>query len=117
VWVDEHPNLYRFLALNAYAIKSPQGRPADAKTAFAAEITEITSTYMRALGMDTEPAERMIVGVVGLVDATASWWIEQRHPDRATVAAELSDEVWVIVERSARRLGVTLDPDAQLPNG
>jgi hypothetical protein len=33
------------------------------------------------------------------------------------VAAELSDEVWVIVERSARRLGVTLDPDAQLPNG
>jgi AcrR family transcriptional regulator len=114
-WVDEHPNLYRFLALNAYAIKSPQGRPADAKAAFAAEITDITSQYMQALGMSTEPAERMIVGVVGLVDATASWWIDRREPDRATVAADLKEEVWLIIERAARRLGVTLDPNAALP--
>jgi AcrR family transcriptional regulator len=116
-WVDEHPNLYRFLALNAYAIKSPEGRPADAKAAFAAEITDITAHYMRALGMPTEPAERMIVGVVGLVDATASWWIDRREPDRATVAADLKDQVWLIIERRARQLGVTLDPDAPLPRG
>lgn len=114
-WVDEHPNLYRFLALNAYAIKSPEGRPADAKAAFAAEITDITSQYMAALGMPTEPAERMIVGVVGLVDATASWWIDRREPDRAAVSADLKDEVWLIIERAARRLGVTLDPYAPLP--
>jgi AcrR family transcriptional regulator len=114
-WVDEHPNLYRFLALNAYTIKSSGGRPADAKAAFAAEITDITSQYMQALGMPTEPAERMIVGVVGLVDATASWWIDRREPDRATVSADLKDEVWLIIERAARRLGVTLDPDAPLP--
>jgi AcrR family transcriptional regulator len=114
-WVDEHPNLYRFLALNAYAIKSHEGRPADAKAAFAAEITDITAGYMRALSMDTEPAERMIVGVVGLVDATASWWIDRRQPGRDTVAAELTDQVWLIIERAGARLGVTLDPNAALP--
>jgi AcrR family transcriptional regulator len=115
-WVDEHPNLYRFLARNAYAIKTPHGgRPADAKAAFAAELTEITARYMEALDQPTEPAERMIVGVVGLVDATASWWIERREPDRATVATDLKDQVWLIMEQAARRFGVTLDPNASLP--
>jgi len=114
-WVAEHPNLYRFVARNAYAMTTPHGRPADAKAAFAAEITALTARYMAALGLSTEPAERMIVGVVGLVDATASWWIDRRVPDRATVAAELTEEVWLIMERAGRQLGVTLDPDAPLP--
>ena len=57
----------------------------------------------------------MIVGVVGLVDATAGWWVERGEPDLATVAADLTDEVWLIIERAARRLGATLDPDAPLP--
>ena len=114
-WVDEHPNLYRFLAQNAYAIKTPQGGPADAKAAFAAEITAITAQYMDALGIDTEPVERMIVGVVGLVDATASWWIGRRQPARATVAAELTAEVWLIIDHAGRQLGATLDPNTALP--
>ena len=114
-WVDEHPNLYRFLAQNAYAIRTPQGGAADAKAAFAAEITAITAQYLNALGLDTEPAERMIVGVVGLVDATASWWIGRRQPTRAAVAAELTDEVWLIIDRAAKQLGATLDPNASLP--
>jgi AcrR family transcriptional regulator len=114
-WVDEHPNLYRFLARNAFAMTTPHGRPADAKAAFAAEITALTAAYMEALGMSSEPAERMIVGVVGLVDATANWWIEHREPDRATVAAELSAEVLLIIGRAAGRLGVSLDPEAPLP--
>ena len=114
-WVAEHPNLYRFVARNAYAMTTPQGRPADAKAAFAAEITALTSKYLAALGLSTEPAERMIVGVVGLVDATASGWIDRRVPDRATVAAELTEEVWLIIQRAGRQLGVELDPDAPLP--
>ena len=114
-WVAAHPNLYRFLARNAFAMTTQQGRPADAKAAFAAEITALTAKYMAALGLSTEPAERMIVGVVGLVDATAGWWIERREPDLETVAAELTDEVWLIIERAGRQLGATLDPDAPLP--
>ena len=33
----------------------------------------------------------MIVGVVGLVDATAAWWLDRRDPDRGAIAAELTD--------------------------
>jgi len=114
-WVAAHPNLYRFVARHAYAMTTHHGRPADAKAAFAAEITALTAKYMAALGLPTDPAERMIVGVVGLVDATAGWWVERRQPDLATVAAELTEDVWLIIERAARQLGATLDPDAPLP--
>jgi AcrR family transcriptional regulator len=115
-WVAEHPNLYRFLAQNAFAIVAPgHGAPRDAKAAFAAEITAITSQYMDALGIDSAPAERMIVGVVGLVDATASWWIGRQEPARDVVAADLADQVWLIIDRAARQLGAALDPDAPLP--
>ncbi len=82
---------------------------------FAAELTALISRYMVALGIDTEPAERMIVGVVGLVDATAAWWVG--HPDlpRAAIAAELTEEVWLLIDRTARRLGLALDPHQPLP--
>ncbi len=115
-WVEEHPNLYRFLAQHAYAMRADStGTARDAKAVFAEELTSLVGRYMTALGLDPEPAERLIVGVVGLVDATAAWWLEHRALPRATVAAELSDQVWLLIDRSNRALGLALDPDAPLP--
>ncbi len=115
-WVEAHPNLYRFLAQNAYVVGAT-GEPAsdDAKAAFAAELTTLIKRYMTALGADTEPAERIIVGVVGLVDATGVWWLERGEPSRAALTAELTDRVWLIIGHSLRELGITLDPDQPLP--
>lgn len=115
-WVEAHPNLYRFLAQHSYRVRTDAlGSAGDAKAAFAAELTALITRYLIALGIDTEPAERVIVGVVGLVDATAAWWLG--HPDlpRATIAAELTDEVWLLIQRISRRLGVELDPNRPLP--
>lgn len=115
-WVEAHPNLYRFLAQNAYAVRiSVPGGAGDAKAVFAAELTALISRYMVALGIDTEPAERLIVGVVGLVDATAAWWLGNSTVPRATVAAELTDQVWLLIDRTSRQLGLALDPDQPLP--
>jgi AcrR family transcriptional regulator len=115
-WVEEHPNLYRFLAQHSYRVRTEAGDGAgDAKAVFAAELTALLSGYMSAFGVDSAPAERVVVGVVGLVDATAAWWLG--HPDlpRATIAAELADQVWLLIDRTNRQLGLALDPDQPLP--
>jgi AcrR family transcriptional regulator len=115
-WIETHPNLYRFLAQHAYAVRQSGAHVTeDAKAAFAAELTVLIRRYLTLFGVDTAPAERIIVGLVGLVDATAAWWVDARHPERHDLAAELTDRVWLIIDRSARELGLTLDPDVALP--
>lgn len=115
-WVEAHPNLYRFLAQHAYAVGATGEKASDdAKAAFAAELTTLIKRYMTALGADTEPAERIIVGVVGLVDATGVWWLEHGEPSRTALTAELTDRVWLIIDHSLREVGLSLDPDQPLP--
>ena len=114
-WIEAHPNLYRFLAQHAYAIAATGSAADDAKAAFAAELTALLQGYMQLFGVDTAPAERVIVGVVGLVDTTAAWWLEHRDISREDLTAELTAEVWLIIDRTAAKLGLDLDPNAELP--
>lgn len=114
-WIEAHPNLYRFLAGHAYAVRTP-GSPEgdDAKAAFATELTALLEGYLATVGASTEPAERLMVGVVGLVDATGAWWLEKKAPPRAVLAAELTEQVWLIVDRTARELGLDLTAEIEL---
>ena len=115
-WVEEHPNLYRFLAQHSFRVRTDSlGTAGDAKSVFAAELTALISAYMVALGLDTEPAERLMVGVVGLVDATAAWWLDRSELSRAAVTAELTEQVWLLLDRTTRQLGLELDPNQPLP--
>ena len=115
-WIEAHPHLYRFLAQHAYAV-ALTGEPAvdDAKAVFATELTALLQRYLGMFGVDTRPAERLIVGVVGMVDATATWWLEHRDVPRAELTDALTDQVWLIIDHTVRGLGVELDPDAALP--
>jgi AcrR family transcriptional regulator len=115
-WVEDHPNLYRFLAQHSYRVRTDAvGSAGDAKAMLATELTALISRYMTALGLDTEPAERVIAGVVGLVDATAAWWLDRSELPRAAVTEELTAEVWLLLDRTTRQLGLELDPNQPLP--
>jgi AcrR family transcriptional regulator len=115
-WVESHPNLYRFLAQHSYAVATT-GSPAadDAKAAFAVELTALLQRYMSMFDLDTGPAERVIIGVVGMVDATAAWWLEHPGVPRAELTAQLTAQVWLVIDHMTRELGLTLDPDSPLP--
>lgn len=115
-WVEAHPNLYRFLARHAYAVATT-GSPAtdDAKAAFATELSALLARYMSLFDLDTRPAERVIIGVVGMVDSTAAWWLEHPEVPRAELTAQLTAQVWLVIDHTARGLGLVLDPDQQLP--
>ena len=115
-WVESHPNLYRFLAQHSYRISSGvAGGASDAKAVIATELTALWSRYMTALSIDTAPAERVIIGVVGLVDATAVWWLGRDDIPREEVANELTEQVWLLIDRTTRQLGLVLDPNQPLP--
>ncbi|MGH8961010.1 MAG: TetR/AcrR family transcriptional regulator [Jatrophihabitantaceae bacterium] len=114
-WIEAHPNLYRFLAQHSYVVAETGTPSDDAKAVFAAELTALLQGYMRLLDVDTGPAERVIVGVVGMVDATAAWWLEHRDVPRAELTAALTDQVWLVIDSTARSLGLVLDPDRALP--
>jgi AcrR family transcriptional regulator len=113
-WVEAHPNLYRFLAQHAFAVASSGSAAADTKAALATELSALLARYMTMFDLDTGPAERVIIGVVGMVDSTAAWWLE--HPDvaRSELTRELTEQVWLIIDHTARSLGLVLDPDQVL---
>lgn len=115
-WIEAHPNLYRFLAQHSYAVNTTGSATVDdAKAAFAAELTALLRGYMELFEIDSSPAERVIIGVVGMVDATAAWWLDHHDVGRAELTAALADQVWLIIEHTARTLGLELDADAPLP--
>src|ERR1700759_2938871 len=115
-WVEAHPNLYRFLAPHSYAVATT-GSPGahDAKAAFATELSALLAQYMSMFDLDTGPAERVIIGVVGMVDSTAAWWLEHPQVPRTDLTRELTEQVWLIIAHTARNLGLVLDPDEVLP--
>lgn len=115
-WIEAHPNLYRFINAHAYAV-NVTGTPTvdDAKAAFAKELTNLFGGYLRAFDVDSAPAERVTVGVVGMVDSTAAWWLEHHDVARDELTAELTEQVWLILDRAARDLGLQIDPNATLP--
>lgn len=115
-WIEAHPNLYRFLAQHSYAVDATGLRSVDdAKAAFANELTRLLQGYMQAFNIATEPAERVMIGVVGMVDSTAVWWLEHRDVSRVELTNELTEQVWLVIDYTARQLGLNLDPDAALP--
>lgn len=115
-WIEAHPNLYRFLAEHAYAV-NVTGSPAvdDAKAAFAGELTTLLEGYLRYFEIDTTPAARLIIGIVGMVDATAAWWVDHHDVEREQLTDELTDQVWLVIDHMARSMGLELDPDNPLP--
>ena len=50
-----------------------------------------------------------------MVDATAAWWIEHHDVPRAELTAAVANQVWLIIDDTARSLGVTINPDMALP--
>jgi AcrR family transcriptional regulator len=115
-WVEKNPNLYRFLARHAYTVNSTGSHDADdAKSVLGNEITAMTSSYQTLMGVQDPHIGRVVAALVGLVDSSAAWWLEHGGQSREELAADLTDEVLAVLVHTARRVGLELDIDADLP--
>jgi AcrR family transcriptional regulator len=114
-WVEAHPRLYQFLAQHAFAVGASGSTSDDAKAVMASKLTGVLQHYLDALHLEAAPAERVIVGVVGMVDSTAIWWTEHHDVPRDELTAALTDQVWLVIDAMVRCAGLEVDPDAPLP--
>lgn len=111
-WADENPNLYRFLVERGYR-RSPE-QPYRGGNAFASEIAVAAARYFPPFGVDPRGADRNIVAVMGILDASILWWLDNRDVTQNELVDRLTRQTWLIVNDRLRELGTSLDPNIPL---
>jgi AcrR family transcriptional regulator len=110
-WLDEHPNLYRFLRGRR------DGALDSVETTFADNVAGLLKASMVLFGIDAAVAEPGAYGIVGFVEATGGWWLEHRTMSREQVIALIADGVWYLLDGTARAHGIVVGYDEPLPTG
>jgi AcrR family transcriptional regulator len=115
--IEEYPNLYRLLATTRY---DEAGDSSDAdfvtqdKEIIASAVAALLGDYMRAFKIDSGAAEPWAVGVVGMVQNVADWWLDRRTMSKDSVVEYMTQLVWMAIDGVARAHGVVIEPDRPL---
>src|SRR4051795_9947056 len=92
-FVERDPNLYSFLVGR---LGAPVGT--DVANGLVAQVGQrvalVLGEQLRALGIDSGPAEPWGFGIVGMVHLAGDWWLERRTVTRARLADDLSTLLW-----------------------
>ena len=109
-WLDEHPNLYRFMRSRR------NGAMDSVETTLADSVAGLLKSVMVLAGIDGRSAEPAAYGIVGYVESTGVWWLEHR----ASMSAEqltdvVSTGVWHLLDGIAHERGILLSHDEVLP--
>jgi AcrR family transcriptional regulator len=111
-WANESPNLYRFLVDRGYR-RSPD-QPKRGSNAFALEIAIAAARYFPPFGEDPHGAHRTIVAVMGILDASILWWLDNRDVTQNDITDRLTRQTWLIVNDRLNELRASLDPNTPL---
>lgn len=118
-WLDEHPELYRLIAIRSGA-GAGAAAFAEGEALLATQLGDLIAAYMARLGVRDPLAQPMAYGLIGMVEAAGDWWVRQRGersaPNQRALVAALSDSAWYVIDGHLRARGITLDPDAPLPD-
>jgi len=107
-WVQERPNVYRFLLRRSVGTSGravPQG-------ALAADVTALVHRYLASVAAERGSAvdlDAAMSGIIGLIDARVLWWLDHPDVDADALAAELTDTVWVLMDHYQRLSGIVID--------
>ncbi|WP_375480823.1 TetR/AcrR family transcriptional regulator [uncultured Jatrophihabitans sp.] len=110
-WLDDHPNLYRFLRLRR------DGSLDSVENTLAASVAALLKSVIMIFGIDDARAEPGAHGIVGFVEATGGWWLEHRTMSRERCIQIVSSGVWHFLEGTAREHGIEIGYDDPLPLG
>lgn len=106
-WADNHQNLYRFLVSYGDQRSSQQRRAA--RRDFAAELAAAGARYFPRFAEDADAAEVILVGLIGLVDASVLRWLSRPVETREQLTDRLTAHAWLIIDCHLRRFGIYLD--------
>jgi len=92
-FVERDPNLYSFLVGR---LGAPVGT--EAANGLVAQVGQrvalVLGEQLRAIGVDSGPAEPWAFGIVGLVHLAGDWWLERRTVTRARLVEDLTTLLW-----------------------
>ena len=92
-FVERDPNLYSFLVGR---LGAPVGT--EAANGLVAQVGQrvalVLGEQLRAVGVDSGPAEPWAFGIVGLVHLAGDWWLERRTVTRARLVQDLTTLLW-----------------------
>jgi AcrR family transcriptional regulator len=107
-FVERDPQLYSFLV-------GRLGAPVatDAANGLVTQVGQrvalVLGEQLRAIGVDSGPAEPWAFGIVGLVHLAGDWWLERRTVTRARLVEDLTALLW-------NGLGSITPPPAEDPS-
>jgi AcrR family transcriptional regulator len=94
-FIEEQPELYRFVVRRSFPDRPVQRDPVTTNAGLiAGAIARIFGEKLRGLGMEPARAEIWAHAGVGMVQAAADWWLEQRTLSRDDLRDYLLLMVW-----------------------
>jgi len=109
-WAEEHPHLYRFLAARGQSRTLHRARMG--RSRLLDEIAAAARGYTKS-GVASFP-EGILVGVMGMVDATVIWWLDQRDESLDVMVGRLAGHVTLVLRDALAGHGIPLDPAVEL---
>jgi AcrR family transcriptional regulator len=92
--IEAEPDLYRFFVHLSGSPAAPNLIANVART-IATDLARVIGDRLRALGLDSGPAEPWAHGMVGMVQAVGDWWILHGRPmNRAALTDYLTTLLW-----------------------
>lgn len=107
-WAAEHPNLYRFLAARQQTKSIHRAR--FGRTRFLGEVVDAATAYLRASNIHHDVPDGILAGLMGMVDASIIWWLDQKDEEEDQVVDRLTRQVWQILHDMLAQLGLEI-PD------
>jgi len=93
--IEDEPELYRFVVRQQGLAGPASAVVSDSRAVVGNALARIIGDQARLHGLDAGMAEPWGHGLVGLVQATADWWIQHGRPiGRAALTAYLTRLIW-----------------------
>jgi AcrR family transcriptional regulator len=112
-WAEQHPNLYRFLVSRGHQ-RAAQGHRAAERGDFADQLAAAGARYFPGFADDPNAAEAILVGIIGLVDASVLRWLDRHSEGRDHLVERLTAECWLLIDHHLHERGIHVNPDSSL---
>ncbi|GAA4816003.1 TetR/AcrR family transcriptional regulator [Nocardioides caeni] len=112
-WAAEHPHLFRFLAAQQQTKALHRARLG--RTRLLTEIVDAARSYLRETPLSADPPEGVLVGVMGMVDASIIWWFDHHDETEAELVARLTRQVTAVLIDTLGQYGLAVADDMVFP--
>ena len=93
-FIEEEPNLYRFLVQQAVARPAGLSAVNSLVEVISLRVAAVLAERLQAVGADSGPATPWAFGIVGMVHQAGDWWLEQPGMTRHQLVEYLTQLLW-----------------------